>query len=88
MGSAPYKTRLVVVRPVDPAGFNGTVIVLWNNVSAGYENFTGGDSPEVFESGYAYVAVSASGSGCTASPAIPRASATGTRTLRLAVDHE
>ena len=42
-----------------PADFNGTVIVLWNNVSAGYENFGGGDSPEVFENGYAYVAVSA-----------------------------
>jgi hypothetical protein len=57
--TTPFKTRLVVVRPVDPAAFNGTVIVLWNNVSAGYENFGGGDSPEVFENGYAYVAVSA-----------------------------
>lgn len=59
VGGAPYKSRMVVVRPVDPARFNGTVIVLWNNVSAGYENFTGGDSPEVYESGFAYVAVSA-----------------------------
>lgn len=57
--SAPFTTRLVVVRPEDPAAFNGTVVVLWNNVSAGYENFGGGDSPEVFENGYAYVAVSA-----------------------------
>ncbi len=57
--TSPYKTRMVVVRPVDPAAFNGTVIVLWNNVSAGYENFGGGDSPEVFEGGYAYAAVSA-----------------------------
>ncbi len=56
--SSPYKTRMVVVRPVDPSAFNGTVIVLWNNVSAGYENFGGGDSPEVYEDGYAYVAVS------------------------------
>jgi len=56
--SSPYKTRMVVVRPVDPSAFNGTVIVLWNNVSAGYENFAGGDSPEVYEGGYAYVAVS------------------------------
>jgi Alpha/beta hydrolase domain len=55
---APYKTRMVVLRPVDAAAFNGTVVVLWNNVSAGYENFTGGDSPEVFENGYAYVAAS------------------------------
>ncbi len=55
---AGYKTRMVVLRPVDAAAFNGTVVVLWNNVSAGYENFTGGDSPEVFENGFAYVAAS------------------------------
>ena len=57
--TSTYKTRMVVVRPVDSTAFNGTVIVLWNNVSAGYENFGGGDSPEVFEEGYAYAAVSA-----------------------------
>ena len=45
-GEPPYKTRIVVVRPEDPARFNGTVVVLWNNVSAGYENFGGGDSPD------------------------------------------
>ena len=32
---APFRTRLLVVRPGDPARFNGTVIVNWNNVSAG-----------------------------------------------------
>jgi hypothetical protein len=58
-GSAPFATRIVVVRPEDPAVFNGTVVVLWNNVTAGYENFGGGDSPEVFEGGFAYAAVSA-----------------------------
>ena len=57
--STPYATRMVVVRPIDPGTFNGTALVLWNNVSAGYENFGGGDSPEVFEGGYAVVAVSA-----------------------------
>ena len=70
--TAPFKTRLVVVRPVDPAAFNGTVIVLWNNVSAGYENFTGGDSPEVFENGYAYVAVSAQRVGVHGQPDNPQ----------------
>jgi hypothetical protein len=55
----PYKTRMAVVRPEEPADFNGTVLVLWNNVSAGYENFGAGDSPELFEEGYAYAAVSA-----------------------------
>jgi hypothetical protein len=58
-GTAPFRTRLVVLRPEDPAAFNGTVLVLWNNVSAGYENFGGGDSPEVFDGGYAVAAVSA-----------------------------
>ena len=58
-GAAPFATRIVVVRPEDPAAFNGTVIVLWNNVTAGYENFGGGDSLEVFENGFAYAAVSA-----------------------------
>ena len=58
-GAAPFATRIVVVRPEDPAAFNGTVIVLWNNVTAGYENFGGGESLEVFEGGFAYAAVSA-----------------------------
>ena len=58
-GTAPFRTRMVVLRPEDPAAFNGTVLVLWNNVSAGYENFGSGDSAEVFEGGYAVAAVSA-----------------------------
>jgi hypothetical protein len=32
--TAPYKTRFLVRRPVDPADFNGTVVVEWFNVSA------------------------------------------------------
>jgi hypothetical protein len=58
-GTAPFRTRLLVLRPEDPGHFNGTVLVNWNNVSAGYENLGGGDSPEVFEGGYAVVGVSA-----------------------------
>jgi hypothetical protein len=72
VGSAPYKTRLVVLRPVDAAAFNGTVVVLWNNVTAGYENFTGGDSPEVFENGYAYVAASVQRMGVHGQPDNPQ----------------
>jgi hypothetical protein len=67
-----YKSRMVVVRPVDPAAFNGTVIVLWNNVSAGYENFAGGDSPEVYENGFAYVAVSVQRVGIHGQPDNPQ----------------
>src|SRR2546423_1440024 len=46
-GASPYKTRLVVYRPNDPAAFNGTVIVTWNNVTAGYDNYNT-DSLEVY----------------------------------------
>lgn len=57
-GEAPYRTRLLVVRPVDPERFSGTVTVNWQNVSAGFE--TGGaSSDELFDGGHAWVGVSA-----------------------------
>lgn len=56
-GKVPFKTRFLVYRPADPARFNGTVVVCWNNVTAGYELFLG-ESPEVLEGGYAYVCAS------------------------------
>ena len=34
---APFRTRFVVRRPVDPARFSGTVVVEWHNVSAGLD---------------------------------------------------
>jgi Alpha/beta hydrolase domain len=34
---APYVTRIIVRRPVDPAAFSGTVAVEWNNVSSGMD---------------------------------------------------
>jgi hypothetical protein len=34
---APYVTRIIVRRPVDPAAFSGMVAVEWNNVSAGMD---------------------------------------------------
>ncbi len=52
-GSAPYRTRVLVYRPVDPERFNGTVVLHWNNVTAGYELFSG-DTPEILEGGYAF----------------------------------
>jgi hypothetical protein len=59
--AAPFTTRIVVLRPSDPAKFNGTVVVEWLNVTAGQ------DTPadwmvahrEMVRKGYAYVAVSA-----------------------------
>jgi len=49
--TAPYKTRLLVIRPEDRAAFNGTVVMCWNNVSAGYDGFRGGASLEILEGG-------------------------------------
>ena len=34
-GTADYLTRLVVVRPIDPIRFDGTVLLEWLNVSYG-----------------------------------------------------
>ena len=53
---AAYRTRLLVVRPKDAAAFNGTVIVFWLNVTAGFE--LGSASSEALR-GYAWVGVSA-----------------------------
>jgi Alpha/beta hydrolase domain len=55
-GTSPFLSRLVVCRPIDSANFNGTVLVSWNNVSAGFDGYTV-DSAEILEGGYAYVAV-------------------------------
>jgi len=59
--NVPYRTRLLVRYPTDPAKFNGTVVVEWLN------DTTGGDQDpvwseiysEVLSAGYAYVGVSA-----------------------------
>ncbi len=52
----PFKTRILVVRPSSPDAFNGTVIVFWQNVTAGYE--LGSPGAEALR-GYAWVGVSA-----------------------------
>ena len=54
---APYRTRLLVVRPSRADAFNGTVVVGWQNVSAGYEAAAPSEG-EVYD-GYAWVGVSA-----------------------------
>jgi hypothetical protein len=35
--NAPYRTRLMVRRPADPADFNGTVVIEWWNSTAGFD---------------------------------------------------
>ncbi len=73
-GTAPYATRIVVVRPTDAKRFNGTVVVEWLNVTGGLDatpdwTYT---HKELIRSGYAYVAVSAQKVGVEgASPTAP-----------------
>jgi hypothetical protein len=67
----PFKTRFLVYRPADPKKFNGTVVVCWNNVTAGYELFHG-ESPEILEGGYAWVGASAQRVGVHGFPANPQ----------------
>ncbi|MET0986574.1 MAG: alpha/beta hydrolase domain-containing protein [Steroidobacteraceae bacterium] len=55
-GQAPFKTRFLVRTPKDAGKFNGTVIVCWNNVTAGYD--IAQDTRGAFD-GFAFVAVSA-----------------------------
>jgi hypothetical protein len=56
LGTAPYRTRLLVLRPEDPERFNHTVLLNWQNVSAGFESFAPSDG-ELYQ-GYAWVGVS------------------------------
>jgi hypothetical protein len=59
--TAPYVTRIVVVRPEDPKDFNGTVFVEWLNVSAGFDTAPGWalSHLEMLREGAAWVGVSA-----------------------------
>ena len=43
-GTTAFATRLLVRRPIDPARFNGTVVLFWNNVSLGFD-LMAGESP-------------------------------------------
>ncbi|HEV3133119.1 MAG TPA: alpha/beta hydrolase domain-containing protein [Acidimicrobiia bacterium] len=66
--SAPYTTRAVVMRPIDPKRFNGTVVVEWLNVSGGVD--AGPDwilaHNEMVREGFAWVGVSAQKGGVDA----------------------
>jgi hypothetical protein len=60
-GVFPYKTRMIVRRPTDPARFNGTVVVEWFNVTLGQDiDFNWATSHDyLMRNGYAVVSVSA-----------------------------
>ena len=57
----PYKTRMVVRRPLDPKRFNGSVVIEWLNVTDGFdgEYFWVQAKDHLLRSGYAYVGLSA-----------------------------
>lgn len=57
----PYRTRMLVRRPLDATRFNGVVVVEWLNVTAGYNNDSiwQATSEHFMRAGYAYVGISA-----------------------------
>jgi len=57
----PYRTRLVVRRPASPDNFNGTVLMEWQNVTAGYDLDAGwaASHDHIIRRGYAWIGVSA-----------------------------
>lgn len=55
-GTARFRTRVLVQRPRDPGRANGTVVVGWNNVTAGYELLV--DLPSITEEGFVYACAS------------------------------
>lgn len=67
---AAYKTRIVVYRPIDPADFNGTVLIEWLNVTAGFETppSWGTGHLEMRRGGSVWVGVSAQIVGIEGSP--------------------
>jgi hypothetical protein len=77
--TAPYKTRMVVYRPIDPKDFSGTVFLEWLNVSAGFDT-----SPDwlvahnqMIRSGAAWVGVSAQAIGIQGGADVIPGAATG-----------
>jgi len=54
--TAPYTTRILVIRPADPGRFNGVAIVNWQNVTAGFD--IGAPFGREIWRGYAWVGVS------------------------------
>ncbi|WP_367128461.1 alpha/beta hydrolase domain-containing protein [Saccharothrix sp. HUAS TT1] len=55
----PYTTRVVVRRPARARDYNGTALVEWQNVTAGYDLDALWNADSVVRAGYAWVGVSA-----------------------------
>ncbi len=67
---AAYKTRIVVYRPIDPSDYNGTVLMEWLNVTAGFETppSWGTGQLEMRRGGSVWIGVSAQIVGIEGSP--------------------
>jgi hypothetical protein len=81
---AGYRTRILVVRPAREERFNGTVVVNWQNVSAGFEQAAPRDG-ELY-GGYAWVGVSAQQVGIYGFP--PGMERHASRRARPLVEHD
>jgi hypothetical protein len=70
--SAPFRTRVVIRRPVDPSRFSGTVVVEWLNVSGGVDADPEYASlrEEILRRGDVWVGVSAQKLGVSGGPVL------------------
>ena len=66
--TAPYRTRLLVVRPADPSRWNGVVLVNWQNVTLGFD--AGTPQPFTVAAGCAWVGVTAQRVGIEGFPGV------------------
>jgi hypothetical protein len=87
--TAGYTTRAIVRRPIDPAKFNGTVVVEWLNVSGGVD--AGPDwtlmHNELIREGFAWVGVSAQWQGVQAAKGLVPAIVPGDPVRYAALSH-
>jgi Alpha/beta hydrolase domain len=69
----PYKTRMIVRRPISSRKFNGVVLVEWLNVTSGYnlDALWLLQQDHLMREGYAYVGVSVQRVGVQGAPANP-----------------
>jgi hypothetical protein len=70
--TAPFTTRIVVIRPAGASKFNGTAVVEWLNVSAGTDLAPDWSAlhREIVRDGFAYVGVSAQIVGIEGGPSL------------------
>ena len=69
-GDAAYRTRILVIRPVQPEHFSGTLVAEWDNVTAqaALNPLFIWDHPYLLREGHAFVSVSAQAAGVCCSP--------------------